>query len=392
MSAADKDDINLNKQSNRTYVSPRFQEQPSGASTRTASKVLDSTTDFSFDMENGRLVLRESSGGRHVVEVRFFEADRRISGITIQKYSTGTGRAHRSASLSFWGEQIPRPVEFLLNIKRLRFPTSDKINISDAALRQIILSDEQMNDLAVGDQEALIALARGKITKRDVIALAYRKEQLEEFRRLLGDEQYFESRRVADGEKSREQVWQRFFEANQWVFGYGLAMVSLAALKGRRLQQIVAGASLSSPGKTPDALMKTKGAVNSLCFVEIKHHRTELLSRSSQPYRSAAWAPSGELVGGVAQSHATVHAALQMIRERLDVTFGGDPTGEQLYGYDPRSYLVAGSLAEFKTTNGTNEEKYRSFEYFRRSLRRPEIITFDELYERAALIVAEQDE
>ena len=36
---------------------------------------------------------------------------------------------------------------------------------------------------------------------------------------------------------------------------------------------------------------------------------------------------------------------------------------------------------------GNNEEKYSSFELFRRNIQNPEIITFDELYERATYIV-----
>lgn len=135
--------------------------------------------------------------------------------------------------------------------------------------------------------------------------------------------------------------------------------------------------------------MKIRGAVNALCFAEIKTHQTPLLQNNA--YRSGAWLPSSELTGGVAQSHATVHAALRQIGDRLDVTVDGNPTGEQIYGFDPRAYLVIGRLSEFMTDRGLNEEKYRSFEYFRRNVRRPEIITFDELYERAALIVADLD-
>lgn len=129
--------------------------------------------------------------------------------------------------------------------------------------------------------------------------------------------------------------------------------------------------------------MKTRGAISALCFAEIKHHRTCLLAQEA--YRPGTWRPSAELCGGIAQSQATVHAALKQIGDRLDVTSAGDPTGEQLYGFDPRSYLIVGSLYEFETANGVNENKYRSFELFRRSMRRPEIVTFDELFSRAAL-------
>jgi hypothetical protein len=324
------------------------------------------------------------------VTAKFFEKDRRIFGITIQKYTTETGRAHRSASLSFWGEQIPRLLEFLLHIKEVRFPDAGKINISDAELRRIVLSEQQLNRIAVEDQETLIAIARSKVTKRDVVAMAYRKAQLSRFHRLLTDLAYFKHEEQELRSRGKEFVWQDFFEANKWIFGYGLAHVALSGLDGRKLEQVVAGTSLAMIGKRADAVLKTRGAINSLSFVEIKHHATDLLKR--EPYRPGAWSPSDELAGGIAQSHATVHAALKMIGDRLDVKINGDPSGESLYGYDPRAFLVIGRLAEFTTDKGVNEDKFRSFELFRRSVRRPEIITYDELYERAAMIVAGDDE
>lgn len=123
-----------------------------------------------------------------------------------------------SASLSFWGDQIPRLIEFLLNVKRIHFPNSDKINITDTDLRHILLTSDQLDRLAVEDQEALIGLAHGKITKRDVVALAYRREQLAQFHSLLTDDAYFAEAVTS----SREAVWQAFFERNLWIFGYGV--------------------------------------------------------------------------------------------------------------------------------------------------------------------------
>jgi hypothetical protein len=43
-------------------------------------------------------------------------------------------------------------------------------------------------------------------------------------------------------------------------------------------------------------------------------------------------------------------------------------------------------MSEFVTENGVNKDKIRSFELLRKKLK-PEIITFDELYERAKFIV-----
>ena len=65
----------------------------------------------------------------------------------------------------------------------------------------------------------------------------------------------------------------------------------------------------------------------------------------------------------------------------------GDLTGEELYLYHPKSFLIIGSLSEFDGPYGINEDKYSSFELFRKNIFNPEIITFDELFERAKYIV-----
>jgi hypothetical protein len=84
----------------------------------------------------------------------------------------------------------------------------------------------------------------------------------------------------------------------------------------------------------------------------------------------------------------TVHAAL----ENLSRTFRprdefDDPTGEVLFNIQPRSCLVIGSLSDLTGEHGVNDAKFRSFELFRRNITSPEIITFDELLERAQFIV-----
>ena len=63
------------------------------------------------------------------------------------------------------------------------------------------------------------------------------------------------------------------------------------------------------------------------------------------------------------------------------------PTGEVLFNIEPRSCLVVGSLDQFQTPRGINVPKFRSFELYRRHTWRPEIITFDELLQRARFIV-----
>jgi hypothetical protein len=134
--------------------------------------------------------------------------------------------------------------------------------------------------------------------------------------------------------------------------------------------------------------LKSQGIVNSLCFGEIKTHRTKLLKQLQKPYRPEAWAISEELSGGIAQIQRTVQKSIENIKTKIQMkNKQGDLTSEELYLYHPKSFLIIGSLSEFAGPNGINEEKYSSFELFRKNIFKPEIITFDELFERAKYIV-----
>lgn len=217
----------------------------------------------------------------------------------------------------------------------------------------------------------------------------YRKRQLQIFERLLNDEHYFDEIKARKG-CSAEALWQQYFEKNPWIFGYGLSYIALSGLTDKKLEQVVHGHIVSAHGKRVDALLRTRGVISSLCFVEIKTHRTALLQK--KPYRSECWAASDELSGGIAQVQGSVALATESIRTKLAIDDGlGNPTGEEAFNYAPKSFLVIGSLSEFVGDHGVNQERYRSFELFRRNTAHPEVVTFDELYERARFIVQQHE-
>ena len=226
---------------------------------------------------------------------------------------------------------------------------------------------------------------RGLITQdpaaQDVVATRHRQKGIREFRRLLEDDAYFDEQARQVG--AREAVWQQFLQDNQWILGGSLSVQFLPAWNEERLEQTVVGASVRGAGKRNDALLRTAGRVHSLVFVEIKHHRTELLGTV---YRPGIWAPSRELSGGVAQVQGTVQRATIDIRERLQerASDGSDIPGAFSYLLRPRSYLIIGSLEQLLGEGGgLNTDKYQSFELHRRHTQEPEIVTFDELLARA---------
>ena len=105
--------------------------------------------------------------------------------------------------------------------------------------------------------------------------------------------------------------------------------------------------------------------------------------------RPECWPVSDKLVAGVAQIQKTVQMFIQQAKTKYESQQNdGTLTGEQIFLYQPKSYLIIGSLKQFIAANNTtNEQKYSSFQLFRRSIVNPEIITFDELYERAKMIL-----
>ncbi len=373
----------------KTYISPSLSAfGQKDRKVRIASKVIESPIEYAFATVKDEIVLRKKEGGKKSIKARFFEDDRRILVLSIQGYTVATDKPH-NASFSFVGNEINTLREFIANIRSVAFNDSGPVNITDEELRRLVLSKLQAQHL-VEDNEGLFAeVVSSSITKKDVVAVAYRKKQLEAFRLLLEDTSYF-NRAKEQKQCSDEALWQKFFEKNPWIFGYGLNYVYLDALDDRKLEQVVQGHSVGTRGKRVDALMKSRGVISSLCFVEIKTHKTNLLGAKS--YRPGCWAPSTELIGGVSQVQGTVASAMDTIRSKLALTDSdGDPTGEEAFNYSPKAYLVVGSLSSFVSDHGVNQEQFRSFELFRRNTFSPEIITFDELYERAKFIVHQNE-
>lgn len=294
--------------------------------------------------------------------------------------SVDVGQGH----LAFWqvvafvqsmtGEQVPAGAFKLV-------PTSG------AELAELLADQDKVSlitamQLRIGDG----------LTQADIDLLTDRRGHLEEFRKLLEEPDYFAEQRALAG--GPEAVWQKFFERNQWIFGYGLTFVACEALTGEKLEQITTGANIfTGAGKRSDAVMRTKGYLSSLLFGEIKTHQTDLLA--ARAYREPdVYQPSKELSGGVSQVQKTADKAVRRLQARIYsiAEASGSPTGIDVLTIMPRQVLVIGRLSQFEENGAINEERAHSFELFRRSINGLEILTFDELYERARFIVTVEPE
>ncbi|HKI55424.1 MAG TPA: Shedu immune nuclease family protein [Anaerolineales bacterium] len=355
---------------------------------RIISKVIDSSESHEFISDGKEVSLRITNGQRQEIVAKFYEDDRGIFTLQIQRYTIDSGMPHKTY-FSFIGQEISTLYNFIRNVAVIPLNSASSAKLDDRFIEEIVLTREQLSQLISDHPELVDELIRHNTTSQEVALLGYRKQQLDHFRSLLENSDYFDvSLQSLGANKRPEDLWQQFFEQNTWIFGVGLSYQFNSPLSGKKLEQVVSGYDFQSPGKRVDGLLKTRGFLSSLAFAEIKTHKTPLLTEAKTPYRSGAWSVSREVAGGVAQIQRTVQESLRNIQTKTQLEDSdGAPTGEEVFLYTPRSFLVVGSLSAFEEEHGINEQKYSSFEMFRRNLTNPEIVTFDELYERAKHIV-----
>ncbi|MEO6908374.1 MAG: Shedu immune nuclease family protein [Abditibacteriaceae bacterium] len=179
-----------------------------------------------------------------------------------------------------------------------------------------------------------------------------------------------------------EPHWQSFFEKNTWIFGYGLSYRFLSTIES---QPHYGGTNYTGKdSQRGDFLTVTEAERQFTVIVEIKRANTLLLL--NKLYRNKTHMIGGEVAGGVAQVQSNCQTwAIEGSqtadnRELLDQN--------QKYTIQPKGILIIGHTGQLDTI-----PKRTTFELFRRNLQNPEIITFDELLERARhLLLTEKKE
>lgn len=374
-----------NPKEGKTYISPPFENQFGELGTiRIVTRAIDQNEAYEMAKEKGEIVLRTTPGGKNIIKAKVFEDSRKIHILNIQEYTAATENPHKKG-FAFVGDEITKLFNFIRDVQTMEFGAERYQRLDDDDINHIQLTDTQAASFFQRNPELFSSIIQSQMTTKDIVAYGYRKKQLEYFDKLLHDSFFLENE-LKQKAKSKEALWQCFFEANPWIFGYGLGYIFLSNLDNKKLEQVVQGYSINHDGKRIDAVMKTKGIISNLCFIEIKTHLTALLEDT--PYRSGCYAPSKELSGAVSQVQGSTAEAVRNLTEKIATTDSdGNPTGEIVYNYQPKSFLVIGNLEQFAGEYGVNEKKLRSFELYRKNIVSPEIITFDELYERAKFIV-----
>ncbi len=219
----------------------------------------------------------------------------------------------------------------------------------------------------------------GIISSKDIVNTSFRKRGLQIFKSLKEERDFWKVYADENGLKknSEEKVWQYFLEKNQWIFGYGLDY---------RYQEI-----LQREVHLSDAELDGSNTVigdyllgdNSFTtFIELKKTSTPIFGNKGN--RSNSWRLSNELIESVSQ--ILEHKASGLIRLDKPQYINGELVKQK--AYDSKVILIIGDWKEIEKSETTLEKeiKMKTFELFRRDSRNIEILTFDELFDRACFI------
>ena len=265
-----------------------------------------------------------------------------------------------------------------LNKRRiaLRETAGEAIDPETLAKMRSLLS--QPDGLAMVEE----LLRNGSIDLRDLVNIGYRKNQLEVFSALLYDPERIASYCGEHGITTTqpEKAWQHFFKVNEWIFGYGLDYRFLSILQ--REAHIAAEDVAGRDGSIADFLL---GATNFTVLVEVKKPSTRLFDERKN--RAGSWKLSAELIDSVSQ--ILEQKASWQVKAEVNAPGNFDDKGNLIKQktIDPKSILIVGSNSQFSGTHKESAIKLRTFELFRRDSRNVEILTYDELYERAKFVV-----
>jgi len=370
----------------RTYFSRVFEhgaENPDRV--RLVTGVFEGTERAIVGEIDGALCLRLTGKQRKTqVSAIISQDDGGIRRLSLQTFQSRAGdwyQGYEKDSFTFRADEFERLCEFLHRVDFIDRSNDQRFQVNDMSVlagpKVIVDAADQaliarLRQLAPEEREKFFRALQSDLTQEEVNLLLGRRQALETF-----------EAEIACGEWA-ESDWQDFFERQTWVFGYGLDYRIMRLFD--REMVVGAGGTDNRDKPTVDYLMTF---TDYTVLVEIKRPNTPIF-QASRAGRSGTWRFSADFMDAISQ-------VLEQKAEWLGAAQSGehfDKSGDkrlEARTRDAKVILVIGDSAEFGRSGNLREAAIRrdTFELFRRDTRSIEIVTFDELLDRARFIIKE---
>lgn len=370
------------KDPKKIYISKRINHKATHPETgediniplRYVSKVINSEKILGEVKEKGVLQLRITDSGKQEILAKVLEVNNKIYVLTLQRYTKESGSPHK-IHFSFVGNEILELRDFIDSIILLNFPDEHKTKVESADLLKIKKIFSENPDISLIEQ-----VLKNNVTDKDIVALGYRKSQLDIFRKLLQENYLTEYKKevIKNTQIKDESAFQYFFNKNPWIFGYSLDYRFMGILQK---EFSASGTEADGSGQVNGDFLI--GDEKFTTFVELKKPDTPLFKNST--IRSGVWKLSTDLME--AKSQILEQKASGQIKIEKETIHNSDGKEIKQKSYDSKVILIIGSWDQVKDdVDLVKQTKIKTFELFRRDSRNIEIITYDELYERAKFI------
>jgi len=371
----------------KTYISKVFAfNERNSERVRQVRMVVEGSDRVHLGEIDGAMCLRLTGNSRKTqVSALITQDDKQIKRLTLQTFKSRAGdwiEGVEKDEFTFRGDEFARLLAFLSQLEFIDLSNEQNFQIEDISTKAgpkaiIDASDRGIIDRIKGMTEvqrgAVIQALQRSLTEDEINILLGRKQGLEEFETHIGAGDWTEAQ------------WQDFFDREQWVFGYGLDYRIMSQF-GREMT-VGAGGTDNQNKPVVDFLMSF---TDYTVLVEIKRPDT-LIFKASRGGRAGTWEFSSEFMGAISQiiEQKAEWSAFAQTGEHYDKAGRNLLTARTK---NARSILVIGSRDEFRGSEdarGANVKR-DTFELFRRECRSIDIVTFDELLERARFIARSQ--
>jgi hypothetical protein len=379
---SDYEFFKLRKQS-KTYISKVFTYgAPSIERLRQVRMVLEGSDSLQFGEIEGAMCLRLNGEKRKTqVTALVTQDNKQVRRITLQTFQSRAGdwiQGYEKNEFTFRGDEFTRLLAFLSQIGFIDLSNEENFQIEDISTRAgpkaiIDASDkgivERFKTMDEHQRESVIRALKGSLSGEEINVLLGRRQGLEEF-----------EAHIRAGDWS-EPEWQQFFHRQQWVFGYGL---DYRVMREFDREMVVGGAGTDNQNKpTVDFLMNF---TDYTVLVEIKRPDTRLF-KAGKGGRAGTWEFSPEFTSAVSQIIEQKAEWLTFAQTSEHYNKAGTKKLEARTR-NAKTILVIGSRSEFEDVGNIRSAQIMrdTFELFRRENRTIDILTFDELLERAKFI------
>jgi hypothetical protein len=371
----------------KTYISKVFSYNAQNREpVRNVRMVLEGSDRVQFGEIQGEMCLRLTGNVRKTqVTALVSQDDKKIKRITLQTFNIRQRAWFEVVDkdeFTFRQDEFNQLLSFLARVEFIDLSNQENFQIEDISTQAgpkaiIDASDrgivERVRGMSEAQRKDFLGAIQNTLTTDEINVLTGRKQGLEEYERQLSLDAWSEG------------DWQDFFERQQWVFGYGLDYRIMRQFD--REMKVGAGGVDNKNQPIIDFLMSF---TDYTVLVEIKKPSTPIF-KARRGGRAGTWEFSPEFMGAVSQ-------IIEQKAEWLSYSQTGEHYNKEgterltARTRNAKSILVIGSKEEFSGSFNSRDAAVMAdtFELFRRECRSIDIITYDELLERARFITRSQ--